>query len=153
MTIRKLFPLLLVAVAAAILSPERGSAQEGEMCWKCDQCAFDPDPSSTMCVGLPLNNNPVIGATRCSHPSFCECRSRSIGFCFQPETAADSQTRQHLLEETLAAIRVGKSIPADGPFFYVRRGMNLVVRSKCDRTEAARVAVAEVARTPTVVGG
>ena len=156
MTIRKLFPLLFVALAAAVLSPVGGSAQEGgsnPLCWKCDQCAFDPDPSAKMCVGLSVNNNPLIGMTSCGHPSFCTCQPLSIGFCRQPEAAADSRARQHLLEETLAAIRTGESISADGPFFYVRRGMELVVRTKCDLTEVARVAVAEVARGPAVVGG
>jgi len=48
------------------------------------------------------------------------------------------------LTETLAAIRAGESIPADGLFFYVRRGANFVVTSKCGAAEVARVAIAEV---------
>ena len=52
------------------------------------------------------------------------------------------------LTEVLAAIRVGESIPADGLFFYVRRGADFVVRRKCGAVEMARVAIAEVESAP-----
>ena len=150
MKIRNLFPLLLVAVAAAVLVPERATAQ---LCWTCMQCPFDPNPRAEMCTGFSPNNEPVVGATRCAGPVFCTCILRSIGFCDGREAAADSQAERRLLEETLAAIREGRAISADAPFFYVRSGADFVVRSKCDLAEVARLAVAEVSRPRTVVAG
>jgi len=147
---RHLFPLLLVAVAAAVLVPERATAQN---CWRCMQCPFDPTPGARMCTGFSLNDEPVVGATRCAGPAFCTCILRSIGFCDGRESMADSQAERQLLEGTLAAIREGRSISADAPFFYVRSGADFVVRSKCDLAEVARLAVAEVNRPRTVVAG
>lgn len=57
------------------------------------------------------------------------------------------------LTETLAAIRAGESIPADGPFFYARRGDDFVVRRKCGAAEVARVAIAEVKSAPIARAG
>lgn len=67
-------------------------------------------------------------------------------------SAADGNQGQ-LLGEVPVTIKAGRSMPADAIFFYLRSGPDLVVRSKCDGTEVARVAVAEVERPVTVVGG
>lgn len=150
MTIRNLFPLLFVAVAAAVLVPERAS---GQLCWSCMQCPFDESPDAEMCYGLSPNSDPVVGATSCAGPAFCTCDLGSIGFCDGRETTAGNLAEQQLLEETLAAIREGRSITADAPFFYVRAGNDFVVRSKCDLAEVARLAVAEVDRPFRVVAG
>lgn len=50
-------------------------------------------------------------------------------------------------------IRARKSIPADGPFVYLKQGTDFVVRRKCDRAEMGRVAIAEVHSALIVVGG
>ena len=96
MTIRKLFPLLFVAVA----------------------------------VGVSWND---------------------FGLCLPVAGATDAETVQ--LEETLAAIKERRSIPADGPFAYLKQGEDFVVRRKCDGTEMGRVAIAEVGSVRIGVGG
>ncbi len=68
-----------------------------------------------------------------------------------PSVAAASAEAELMV--TLAAIKAGDSIPVDGSFFYVGRGPDLVVRRKCDMTEVARVAVAEVRPARTLAGG
>lgn len=139
MTIRKLFPLLFVAIAAAALLPERASAQ---LCWYCDECDWDPE--GTICRGYSVNNSPIIGYLSCSGPEFCTCQRKTPGICYVPEYGMDEAAEREKLDESLAAIKAGRSIPADGPFFYVSSGGDLVVRRKCDTAEVARVAVAEV---------
>lgn len=57
------------------------------------------------------------------------------------------------LSETVLAIKSGRPMSADGSFFYVSRGMDLVIRRKCDMAEVARVAIAEVQPTLTLAGG
>ena len=47
MKIRKLFPLLFVAVAATVLAPERASAQ----CWYCDDCWLGPTGTTYVLKG------------------------------------------------------------------------------------------------------
>ena len=145
MTIRKLFPLLLVAVAAAVLVPERASAQ----CWYCDECWLGP--TGTTCVmELP---GPVIGNDDCDQTAECKCEIGGIGFCFPPSTAAEQAEYETELAETVAAIKANRSIPSDGRFFYVRRGAEFVVRSKCDVAEVDRVAIAEIETVPVLGAG
>ena len=143
MTIRNLFPLLFVAVAAVALGPERAAAQ----CWYCGPCAFPPEVSDpAMCYGY---FTAPIGFTNCSHgEAVCDCAVSNFGFCFGPRGSAATAAEATQLEETLAAIRARRPIPADGPFFFARRGDDFVVRRKCDAVEVGRVAVAEV-RTPS----
>ena len=66
------------------------------------------------------------------------------------ETAA-AETEQ--LKETLAAIKTGRSISADGPFVYLRQGADYVVRRRCDAAEVGRVAIADVRPIPVVGAG
>lgn len=148
MTIRTLFSLLLVAVAAAVLGPEKAAAQ----CWYCGTCAFPPEVSDPrMCIGY---TNFPIGYTNCSHgEKVCDCSVSNFGFCLGPRDAAATAAEEAQLEETLAAIKSGRPIPADGPFFYGRRGEDYVVRRKCDAVEMARVAVADVGTRPDVAAG
>ena len=139
MTIRNLFPLLFVAVAAVALGPERASAQ----CWYCGECAFTPEVSDPrMCYGYFTS---PIGYTNCVHgEKACDCKAVNFGFCFGPRNAAATAAEAEELEETLAAIRAGRPISADGLFFYARRGEDFIVRRKCDAVVMGRVAVAEV---------
>ena len=150
MTIRKLFPLLLVAVAAVVLMPEAASAQ----CWWCGGCNWESDedwaPSS--CHGRTQGS--PMGYTNCHEDAPCSCRIWLAGWgvClpWKFETAA-AETEQ--LKETLAAIRAGRSISADGPFVYLRQGADYVVRRRCDASEMARVAVADIRPVPIVAAG
>lgn len=149
MTIRKLFPLLFVAVAAAVLMPGKAAAQ----CWRCDTCHWESDePNPKSCVGR-IQGFP-FGFTNCNEPAPCVCwlDPRDFGICapWEAETAA-AETEQ--LEQTLAAIRAGRSISADGPFVYVRQGADYVVRRRCDAAEMGRVAVADVRPVPVVGAG
>lgn len=150
MKIRNLFPLLLVAIAAAVLVPERASAQ---LCWYCDNCSHGPKGKS--CFGHSPNTAPVTGYSRCITPGPCVCGEdiRDLISCHGSAASAGEVRETELLRETLAAIIEGESIPGDGPFFYVRRGADLVVRNKCDLAEVARVAAAEVKRPIAVVAG
>ena len=138
MTTRKLFPLLFVAIAAAALLPERASAQ---VCWYCGDCPFG---SGEMCYGYSFHDEPILGYLNCGHPEFCRCERSNPGLCWVIELGMDEGAEQEQLDETLAAIKAGRSIPADGPFFYVSSGRDLVVRRKCDAEEVARLAAAEV---------
>ncbi len=148
MTPRHLFPLLLVAVATAVLGPERAAAQ----CWYCGTCPFDPEVADPgICIGYTTY---PIGFTNCRHgEKVCDCEAENFGFCFRPRDAAATAAEAAQLEETLAAIRSGRPIPADGPFFYGRHGEDFVVRRKCDAVEMARVAVADVGTRPHVAAG
>lgn len=151
MTIRKLFPLLFVAVAAAVLMPETASAQ----CWWCDKCHWrshnSPRPSS--CWGR-LQGQP-LGYTNCYEDAPCVCRVeiKDYGFCLNPEAAGTAAAETEQLKETLAAIKAGRSIPADGPFVYLRQGTDYVVMRRCGADEVGRVAVAEVSPVPIVGAG
>lgn len=157
MKIRNLFPLLLVAVAAVASLPDQMSAQVVWIsdCYVCGTCAWPsgrPD-AGAMCMGrIPAFG---IGWKQCSQgEEICTCRTSQIGWCSGPCLPCgdpDEQTAElteSLVSETLAAIKAGESIPADGPYFYARRGAEFVVRRKCDAAEVVRVAVAKVASTP-----
>lgn len=148
MTIRNLFPLLFVALAAAALGPEKAAAQ----CWYCGECAFPPEvPNPRMCYGYFTS---PVGLTNCIHgKKACDCVATAPGKCFDSDNAAATVTEADELEETLAAIRAGRPISANGLFFYARRGEDFVVRRKCDAVEMGRVAVAEVGTPSAAVVG
>lgn len=150
MTIRKLFPLLLVAVAAAVLVPERASAQ---LCSYCDKCWWGGGRAGESCV--MMFPSPVIGYRDCHQRAPCDCylKPEDFGFCHIPLGAAETADYEAELAETLAAIRANTSIPADGRFFYAKRGSEFVVRRKCDVVEVARVAVSEVEPVPVLGAG
>lgn len=145
MTIRTLLPLLFVAVAAMVLGPEKASAQ----CWYCGTCVFPPEVSNPrMCNGY---FTAPIGFTNCTQGErACECFVSNFGFCSGPRNAAARAAEAVQLEETLAAIRARRPIPADGPFFYGRLDEDFVVRRKCDAAEVGRVAIADVT-TPLAI--
>lgn len=145
MRIRKLFPLLLVAVAAAVLAPERASAQ----CWYCDDCWLGP--TGTTCV--MLIPSPIVGIDYCDQAGPCDCQPGGLGFCFGPSTAAEEAEYETELAETVAAIKANRSIPSDGRFFYARQGAEFVVRRKCDVAEVGRVAIAEIETVPVLGAG
>ena len=150
MTIRRLFPLLFVAMAAVALVPERASAQ----CWSCGVCRFDSneeDPEA--CTGR-IQGSP-LGFMNCHSEAPCRCELNvyDYGDCLDRADAAATTAETVQLQATLAAIRARKSIPADGPFVYLKQGTDFVVRRKCDRAEMGRVAIAEVHSALIVVGG
>jgi len=96
--------------------------------------------------------SPVLGYLDCHQDAECECDSWNIAWCEDLRELAVGELEAEL-SETLAAIKANNSIPADGRFFYVKRGTEFVVRSKCDGAEMARLAIAEVESAPTLVGG
>ena len=150
MTIRKLFPLLLVAAAALVLMPEKASAQ----CWRCDTCHWEsnernPKSCHGRTQGFPL------GYTNCNEPAPCACwlDTRDFGICLLPWEGGTAAAETEQLKETLAAIRAGRSISADGPFVYLRQGADYVVRRRCDAAEVGRVAIADIRPVPIVGAG
>ena len=150
MTIRKLFPLLFVAVAAVVLMPETASAQ----CWWCDTCHWESNEAEPVgCMGRTQGF--PIGFHNCNEPSPCACwlDPRDFGFCWDPEAAGTAAAETEQLKKTLAAIRAGRSISADGPFVYLRQGADYVVRRRCDAAEMGRMAVADVRPVPIVGAG
>ena len=108
-----------------------------------------------MCSGLvESRTTPLTGrGDDAKGEEVCTCRTYRIGWCSGSCLACDpddetAQLTETDVNETLAAIKAGESIPADGPFFYVRRGAEFVLRRKCDAAEMVRVAAAEVESTP-----
>ncbi len=89
---------------------------------------------------------PLIGFRNCHQDAPCDCymKPEDYGFCHLALTAAETAEYETELAETLAAIRANRSIPADGSFFYAKRGSEFVVRRKCDVAEVGRVAISEV---------
>ena len=148
MKIRNLFPLLLVAMAAVATMPERASAQG---CWYCDACWWGEVGKSCVLM-IP---GPVIGFGNCNARAPCDCymKAEDFGFCHLPLTAAETAEYETKLAETLAAIRANRTIPADGRFFYAKRGSEFVVRRKCDVAEVGRVAISEVEPVPVLGTG
>ena len=147
MTIRRLLPLMLVALGATVFTPERASAQ----CWYCDDCWLG-DKGETCVLMIPF---PLIGFTDCLQTGQCDCTTdvRDFGFCFSSDTAAETAEYETELAETMAAIRTSKSIPSDGSFFFARQGADFVIRRKCDVAEVGRVAVSEVESVPVAGAG
>jgi hypothetical protein len=149
MTIRKLFPLLFVAVAAAVLMPETASAQ----CWSCGKCHWEShdSPLPRSCHGAIIME-PVLGYINCDEPAPCECHIwlKDLGMCGIWANAA-AETEE--MKKTLAAIKAGRSLSADGPFVYLRQGADYVVRRRCDAAEVGRVAVVDVQPVPIVGAG
>lgn len=147
MTIRKLSPLLFVAVVAVAMLPERASAQ----CWYCDDCWWGEHGRSCVMI-FP---SPLIGFADCHQDAPCHCYTllEDVGFCYASGTAAETAEYETELAETLAAIRANRSIPADGSFFYAKRGSEFVVRRKCDVAEVGRVAISEVEPVSVLAAG
>ncbi len=152
MTIRKLLSLLFAAVAAVVLVPETASAQ----CWRCDYCLWGPNdsPDAMSCHGTIIVG-PVLGFTNCHEIARCVCRMRiqDLGICGIGENGETAAVESEQLKRTLAAIKAGRSISADGPFVYLRQGSDYVVRRRCDAEEIGRVAVADVQPVPVVGAG
>ena len=151
MTIRKLFPLLFVAVAAVVLMPEPASAQ----CWRCDECFWRPgSPFLLSCHGA-IVMGPVLGYTDCHENTPCVCHlyRNQIGICGIEENRETAAAQTEQLKKALAAIKAGQSISADGPFIYLRQGADYVVRRRCDAEEMGRVAVADVKPVHNVGAG
>ena len=150
MTIRKLFPLLLVAVVAVVAMPERASAQG---CWICYKCVWGGGEVGKSCL-LPIPQ-PLIGYRNCHQDAPCDCymKAEDFGFCHLPLAAAEQAEYETELAETLAAISANRTIPADGRFFYTKRGSEFVVRRKCDVAEVGRVAISEVEPVPVLGAG
>ena len=148
MMIRKLFPLLLVAVAAVVMLPGRASAQ---LCSYCDECWWGEHGES--CV--MMFPSPLIGFRDCHQDAPCHCylKPEDFGFCSVPLGAAETAEYETELAETLAAIRANRSVPADGSFFYAKHGSEFVVRRKCDVAEVGRVAISEVEPVPVLGAG
>lgn len=150
MKIRNLFPLLLVAVAAVGAMPERASAQGCWICYKCQWGGGDVGKSCLLLIPFP-----VIGYRNCHQDAPCHCYTKpeDFGFCHLPLGAAETAEYETELAETLAAIRANRTIPADGSFFFAKRGSELVVRRKCDVAEVGRVAISEVEPVPVLGAG
>ena len=142
MRIRKLLPLLFLAAAIVVSPPERVFAQDGQGgCAACTHCAFAD--WGNMCR-LIFPGEITVGSTNCVQREFCSCYLEDIWFCFPSEDVAAAAEQGKLLASTVAAMQAGEAIPADGPFFYLRRGAEFVIRRKCDAAEVGRVAVEDV---------
>jgi len=146
--VRKLVLLLFAAVAADALPPEQASAQ----CWYCDDCWYgDPSWGFSCVLMLP---SPPIGYVECGQDGPCVCEVRNLGWChLDPQNSSAKAEYEAELAETLAAIRANRSVPADGSFFYAKRGAEFVVRRKCDVAEVGRVAISEVEPAPVLGAG
>lgn len=147
MRIRKLLPLLFLAAVIVASLPERVSAQRGG-CSNCTRCAFG---KGTMCQ-LLFPGEIDFGFTNCKQQEFCTCYPGQLGDCFPAQELAAADLEE-LLAGTVAAIQAGEAIPADGPFFYLRRGAEFVIRPRSDAAEVGRVAVADVEPAPTPARG
>ena len=156
MTIRKMFPVLFVAVMAVAMWPETASAQISS-CMMCAPCPFESNRPNLgeICRGAdPILPWLPIGRIDCSNgEEFCTCDlGPDYGWCYdQAHLSAEEQGAK--LAESLESMRTGETIPADGLFFYVRRGADYVVRRKCDAAEVARVAIADAGSAATLGGG
>ena len=152
MRIRKLFPLTFVAVFTVALLPDWavGQIEPISNCVNCVRpCPFESDQrdGGRTCRGATKTGPLPVGFTNCIQGEEpCTCEAEDFGLCDPPQLSAAEQAAQ--LTETLAAIAAGESIPADGLFFYARRGADFVVRRKCGAVEMARVAIADVESAP-----
>ena len=153
MKIRKLFPLTFVAVFAVALLPDWAVGQIEPAVSDCVICVYDCPVDSDRhkggetCRGAIKTGPLPVGFTNCIQGEVpCTCKTEKFGLCDIPQLSAAEQAAQ--LTETLAAITAGESIPADGLFFYARRGADFVVRRKCGAVEMARVAIADVESAP-----
>lgn len=93
-----------------------------------------------------------FGFTNCKQQEFCTCDPGKLGECFPAQNLAAADLEE-LVAGTVAAIQAGEAIPADGPFFCLRRGAEFVIRRRCDAAEVGRVAVADVEPAPTLARG
>lgn len=152
MTIRRLAPVLSLTMFAVVLLPGRGFAQKTSgisSCLNCGECAFESDQpdGGEMCIGVEAPR-PFLpfGWGECSQgEEVCTCQlGEKLIWCYEQQTQLSPEEQDIRLAEVLAAIRFGRSIEADGLFFYVRRGTDFVVRRKCDAVEVARVAISEI---------
>ena len=147
MTIRKLFPVLFVAVFAVAAWTGEAAGQKVSSCMRCGECPFESGESggTEICMGAePILPWFPVGHVDCTNgEETCTCDlGEDYGLCYElAQLSAEEQEAQ--LAETLASMRAGESIPADGLFFYVRKGTDFVVRRKCDATEVGRVAIAD----------
>ncbi len=149
MRIRKLLPLLFLAAVIVASLPERVSAQRGG-CSACTHCAFAD--WGDMCR-LIFPGEITVGWTNCAQREFCSCYLEDIWLCFPSEDLAAAAKQEKLLASTISAIKAGEAIPADGAFFYLRRGAEFVIRRRCDAAEVGRVAVGDVEPAPTLARG
>lgn len=126
MTIRRMFPLLAVAVVAVASWPERAAAQIGD-CMHCDWSPFGPWPSQ-ICVG------DYVGWENCSQQGnndYHWCRP----YGDPCEILLDDAGEQLAISMVMAE----EMLPADGDYFFVLDGQERVVMRKCDGTLVARV--------------
>ena len=150
MTIRNLFPLLFVAVAAVALAPERASAQ----CWYCGDLRVHAGSSRP--GNVHTGTSPPRSASRTVSTAKRRATAKAVnfGFCFGPRNAArhGSGSGGARGRRWQPSEQAGRFRPS-GLFFYARRGEDFVVRRKCDAVEMGRVAVAEVETQSAAVVG
>ena len=130
MMIRKLLPLLAVAMVAAASSPAPATGQISS-CFLCDDSPFQPDNGSEICVGW------YWGAAHCAQagtPDFHLCLPYG-GFCSDDVfVAAD--------EMAVESVRAGQALPIDGDHLVLTEGDDIVVKRKCG-AEIARFAMSD----------
>ena len=136
MTIRKMFPLLAVAMVAAASSPADVAGQISS-CMRCVDSPFKPDPddpdnNSTICQGW------YSGRTECAQqgtPDYHLCLVYGPR-CWDDVFAAADET-------AVEFAKLGQILPDDGDHFVLTQGDDLVVMRKCG-AEIARLAISEV---------
>jgi len=119
MTIRRLFPLLAVAVVAVASSPADVAGQISS-CWVCVKSIFQPDNNSTICQGW------YSGTEHCAQagsPDFHLCLDYG-GPCDDGVFAAGDDVA---VESVLA----GQMLPVDGGHFVMTERDDIVIMRKC----------------------
>jgi len=134
MTIRRMFPLLAVAVVAGGWLPADVAGQLSS-CWVCAESPFTPEPDdngSTVCRGW------YWGASDCAQKGTPERHwcDLSEDLCWDEVlTAAD--------ELAVASVRAGLIPPIGGDHFVLTEGDDILVMRSCG-AEIARFAVSEL---------
>ncbi len=138
MTYRILFILLAVFAVAAL--PDQASAQ----CMECKDCSYGHGRG---CAGAQeggsanCGQDGFEGENEDGRPGFV-CMCQEYGASCEA-AAADGTVEEHL-PMALASLKVGNSMPADGPLYYAVAGPDIVFRRKCNGEPVYRVAAAEI---------
>ena len=131
MTIRRLFPLLAVAVGAVASSPAVVAGQISS-CWLCEESPSQPDNESEICVGWYWGKH---DCAQIGSPDFHICDPYG-GWCWDGLLAAAD-------EVAVESVRVGELLSAEGDHLVLTEGDDIVVMRKCG-AEIARFAMSEL---------
>lgn len=131
MSIRRMFPVLFVAVFAVAAWPGEAAGQVSS-CWLCTGSEFQPDNGSTVCRSW------YWGADDCVHRGSEHFHWCDLGpdFCFDDVfSAAD--------EMAVEGVRAGQLLPMEGDYVVLTEADDIVILRRCG-AEVARFAVSEL---------